>query len=75
MVRNCGKALQRVTPDLEAWLLAAAESPVTPLTAADFKAIRERAGARSAAKEVVMRRAMHGHRDLPRRLLESTTGT
>lgn len=35
-----------VTPDLEAWLLEAADTPVTPLTAADFMAIRERARAR-----------------------------
>jgi len=34
-----------VTPDLEAWLLEAAEKPATPLTAADFIAIRERARA------------------------------
>ena len=36
-----------VTPDLEAWLLEAADKPVTPLTAADFMAIRERARARA----------------------------
>jgi len=35
-----------VTPALEAWLLEAAERPVTPLTAADFMAIRERSRAR-----------------------------
>ncbi len=35
-----------VTPDLEAWLLEAADKPATPLTAADFTAIRERARAR-----------------------------
>jgi Arc/MetJ-type ribon-helix-helix transcriptional regulator len=35
-----------VTPDLEAWLLEAAEEPITPLTEADFMAIRERARAR-----------------------------
>jgi Arc/MetJ-type ribon-helix-helix transcriptional regulator len=41
-----------VTPDLEAWLLEAAEKPATPLTAADFIAIRERARAqvKSTAK-------------------------
>lgn len=32
-----------VTPDLEAWLLEAADDPATPLTAADFAAIRQRA--------------------------------
>ena len=35
-----------VTPGLESWLLEAAEKPVTPLTAEDFMAIRERARAR-----------------------------
>jgi len=35
-----------VTPDLEAWLLEAADKPATPLTEADFMAIRERARAR-----------------------------
>jgi Arc/MetJ-type ribon-helix-helix transcriptional regulator len=35
-----------VTPDLEAWLLEAADKPATPLTTADFMAIRERARAR-----------------------------
>ena len=36
-----------VTPELEAWLLEAAEQPVSPLTRADFDAIRERARART----------------------------
>jgi Arc/MetJ-type ribon-helix-helix transcriptional regulator len=31
------------TPGLEAWLLEAADQPATPLTAADFTGIRERA--------------------------------
>lgn len=35
-----------VTSDLEAWLLEAADKPATPLTAADFTGIRERARAR-----------------------------
>jgi hypothetical protein len=35
-----------VTPELEAWLLEAAERPVTPLTSEDFAAIRERARVR-----------------------------
>jgi len=30
-----------VTPELEAWLLEAADKPATPLTAADFAAIRK----------------------------------
>jgi hypothetical protein len=36
-----------VTPDLEAWLLEAGDKPTTPLTAADFRGIRERLGAAS----------------------------
>jgi Arc/MetJ-type ribon-helix-helix transcriptional regulator len=35
-----------VTPELEAWLLEAADKPATPLTEADFRGIRERVGAR-----------------------------
>jgi Arc/MetJ-type ribon-helix-helix transcriptional regulator len=35
-----------ITPELEAWLLEAAEKPVTPLTEADFRSLRERVGAR-----------------------------
>lgn len=35
------------TRELEAWLLAAAESPVTPLTREDFTGIRERVRARA----------------------------
>lgn len=31
-----------VTPALKAWLLEAADKPVTPLTESDFKAIRGR---------------------------------
>jgi len=40
-----------VTPELEAWLLEAADKPATPLTDADFRGIRERVGtaARSPA--------------------------
>jgi hypothetical protein len=29
-----------LTPELEAWLLEAADKPVTPLTKADFNAVR-----------------------------------
>ncbi len=36
-----------VTPELEAWLLEAAEQPATPLTGADFDTIRERVRART----------------------------
>ena len=35
-----------VTPELEAWLLEAADKPVTPLTASDFDGIRERVRSR-----------------------------
>jgi len=43
-----GKAFD-VTPELEAWLLEAADRPVTPLTKADFTAIRDRVLARISA--------------------------
>jgi Arc/MetJ-type ribon-helix-helix transcriptional regulator len=36
-----------ITPQLEAWLLEAADKPVTPLTKADFDGIRKRARARA----------------------------
>jgi Arc/MetJ-type ribon-helix-helix transcriptional regulator len=36
-----------VTPELENWLLAAADQPATPLTKADFNSIRERVRART----------------------------
>jgi Arc/MetJ-type ribon-helix-helix transcriptional regulator len=36
-----------VAPELEAWLLEAADQPTTPLTRADFDAIRERVRART----------------------------
>ncbi len=35
-----------VTPELEAWLLEAADKPVTPLTSGDFDGIRNRVRAR-----------------------------
>jgi len=34
------------TPELEAWLLEAADKPTTPLTEADFRGIRDRVSAR-----------------------------
>jgi Arc/MetJ-type ribon-helix-helix transcriptional regulator len=37
-----------VTPELEAWLLEAADKPATPLTAADIGGIRERVRGRVA---------------------------
>jgi Arc/MetJ-type ribon-helix-helix transcriptional regulator len=36
-----------VTPELEAWLLEAADQPASPLTGADFDGIRERVRART----------------------------
>jgi len=33
-----------VTPELEAWLLEAADQPTTPLTKKDFNGIRKRLG-------------------------------
>ena len=35
-----------ITPELEAWLLEAADNPVTPLTSSDFEGIRERVQSR-----------------------------
>ena len=37
------------SPGLEAWLLEAADQPATPLTKADFEAIRERVRARTSS--------------------------
>jgi len=37
------------TPELEAWLLDAADKPATTLTQTDFAAIRERVRAKTAA--------------------------
>jgi Arc/MetJ-type ribon-helix-helix transcriptional regulator len=53
------------SPALEAWLLESADHPTTPLTEGEFKAIRDRVRGRNP-----LRRAMHGQRDLPQRLLE-----
>jgi len=36
-----------ITPELEAWLLEAADKPTTPLTRDDFNSIRERVRART----------------------------
>jgi hypothetical protein len=38
-----------LTPELEAWLLEAADKPTTPLTKSDFTAIRERVRAKTSA--------------------------
>ena len=38
-----------ISPEMEAWLLEAADKPVTPLTKADFNAIRKKARAKISA--------------------------
>ena len=38
-----------LTPELEAWLLEAADKPATPLTKTDFDTIRERVHAKISA--------------------------
>jgi putative addiction module CopG family antidote len=45
-LREQQQRLFDVTPELETWLLEAAERPVTPLTKSDFTAIRDRVRAR-----------------------------
>ena len=40
----------KVTPELESWLLESADQPATPLTAADFQAIRKRGRSRKASR-------------------------
>lgn len=49
VLRSLSEHRQRpfaTTPELEAWLLDAADSPTTPLTLADFDAIRHQVRAR-----------------------------
>jgi len=38
-----------ITPELEAWLLEAADKPATPLTEADFEGIRQRVRSRTTS--------------------------
>jgi len=45
-VRDQRRTPFEVTPELEAWLLQAADRPTTPLTVADFEGIRRRGQAR-----------------------------
>jgi Arc/MetJ-type ribon-helix-helix transcriptional regulator len=50
LIRSIREQQQRsfeVTPELEDWLLEAADKPTTPLTREDFAAIRERVRART----------------------------
>ena len=52
LVRSVREQQQKpfeVTPELEAWLLQAAEKPSTPLTSDDFASIRRRVQARHPA--------------------------
>jgi len=46
-VREGQRAPLEVTPELEAWLLASAGEPTTPLTGEDFDGIRERVKGRN----------------------------
>ena len=49
VIRSLREQQQRffkITPELEAWLLEAANQPTTPLTKSDFNAIRARIQAR-----------------------------
>jgi putative addiction module CopG family antidote len=50
LVRSLREQQQKffaLTPELEAWLLEAADKPTTPLTKADFDAIRQRVRTRT----------------------------
>ncbi len=38
-----------ISPELEGWLLEAADGPTTPLTPADFEGIRERVRSRTSS--------------------------
>ena len=52
LVRSLREQQQKLfdlTPELEAWLLEAADKPATPLTKSDFAAIRERVRAKTSA--------------------------
>ena len=48
-LREQQKKLFNITPELEAWLLESADKPATPLTKADFTALRERVRAKISA--------------------------
>ena len=48
-LREQQRKLFDLTPELERWLLEAADKPTTPLTKADFAAIRERVRDRISA--------------------------
>jgi Arc/MetJ-type ribon-helix-helix transcriptional regulator len=46
-VREQQRRPLEITPELEAWLLEAADKPATPLTSADFEDVRDRVRARN----------------------------
>jgi putative addiction module CopG family antidote len=48
-LREQQQKLFDLTPELEAWLLEAADKPATPLTKADFTALRKRVRAKISA--------------------------
>ena len=48
-LREQQRKFSDLTPELEAWLLEAADKPTTPLTKSDFAAIRERVRAKTSA--------------------------
>jgi hypothetical protein len=50
-VRDQQPKLFMSTPELEAWLLEAAEQPAAPLTKADFDGVRNRAGRHNSRGE------------------------
>ena len=50
-VRDQQHNLLQVTPELEAWLLEAADRPTTPLIRADFQGIRKRVRARLRSRK------------------------
>ena len=51
-IRDRQKIPFEITPELEAWLLEAADQPATPLTGADFDTIRERVRARTQSSSL-----------------------
>jgi Arc/MetJ-type ribon-helix-helix transcriptional regulator len=48
-LREQQRKLFDLSPELESWLLEAADKPTTPLTKADFNGIRERVRAKISA--------------------------
>jgi Arc/MetJ-type ribon-helix-helix transcriptional regulator len=48
-VREQQRVPFQITPELEAWLLEAADKPATPLTQDDFEGIRQRVRSRTQA--------------------------